>query len=67
MAHQHSNKVGGVPYRFIPASPGGKFAPIYRHLNDPGDNLVSVNAGDNGLYVGGGTIKIGRASCRERV
>ena len=58
MSHQHSNKVGGVPYRLIPASPGGKFAPIYRHLNDPGDNLVSVNAGDNGLYVGGGTINL---------
>ena len=58
MAHQHSNKVGGVPYRLIPVSPGGKFAPIYRHLNDPGDNLVSVNAGDNGLYVGGGTINL---------
>lgn len=58
MAHQHSNKVGGIPYRMIPASPGGKFSPIYRSLNAPGANLVSVNAGDNGLYVGGGTINL---------
>ncbi len=58
MAHQHSNKVGGVPYRMIPASPGKPFSPIYRQLHDPGDDLVSVNAGDNGLYVGGGTINL---------
>lgn len=58
MAHQYSNKVGGVPYRLIPATPGKPFSPIYRQLNDPGGNLVSVNAGDNGLYVGGGTINL---------
>jgi hypothetical protein len=58
MTQAHSHTVGGVPYRLLAASPGKPFSPIYRQQNETGGNLVSVNAGDNGLYVGGGTINL---------
>ena len=64
MPSAHSFKVGGVPYELLPpvppthANPHPKYAAIYRGQQTTGGNLVSVNAGDSGLYVGGGTINL---------
>ncbi len=39
-----------------PARPGASYSAIFRSRGDSGGTLASVDAGDNGLYVGGGTI-----------
>jgi hypothetical protein len=47
-----------VPYSLLGPSPHGKFSAIFLSRGEAGGNLASVNAGDNGLYVGGGTINL---------
>lgn len=47
-----------VPYSLLGAAPQGKFSAIFLSRGETSGNLASVNAGDNGLYVGGGTINL---------
>ncbi|MDO8941609.1 MAG: hypothetical protein Q7U75_00420, partial [Desulfobacterales bacterium] len=47
-----------VPYSLLGPAPHGKFSAIYLSRGEASGNLASVNAGDNGLYVGGGTINL---------
>jgi len=51
-----------VAYAFLGASPGSQFSPIFRAHGDTGPAIATVNAGDNGLYVGGGTINLSFAT-----
>jgi hypothetical protein len=41
-----------------PANKGPFYSPIFRAHNETGDAIATLNAGDNGLYVGGGTINL---------
>jgi hypothetical protein len=48
-----------VSYEFLGAAPSRHYSPIYYHASGDavaGQNMASVNAGDPGLYVRGGTI-----------
>ncbi len=46
-----------TPYALLPASSSG-FSPLVRDKGESGGNLATIDAGDNGLYVGGGGINL---------
>ncbi len=48
--------LGTVPHNNSDTGPF--FSPIFRDHMEAGDPIATVNAGDNGLYVGGGTINL---------
>jgi hypothetical protein len=49
-------------YTLLGPAHGSSYSPIFRRKGDPGGNLASLDAGDPGLYVGGGTINLSFAN-----